>query len=111
MLFRSGAVDRRVLVRLPLHAIVVNASRGSLLDETALLELLELRRLRGAALDVFEIEPLPAGSPLRNLDNVVLAPHRGGATVEADARLLEVIGDNLLRVLDGQPPRHVVNGL
>jgi len=48
---------------------------------------------------------------LRSLDNVVLAPHRAGATVEADARLIEVVGENLLRVLDGKPPLHVVNGV
>ena len=65
----------------------------------------------GAGLDVCEIEPRPQDSPLRGFENVILAPHRGGATVEADARLIEVVGENLIRVLDGMPPLHVVNGL
>ena len=80
----AGAVDRRVLERLPHQALVVNVSRGSLLDEVALLELLELRRLRGAALDVFATEPLPADSPLWELENVILSPHVAGGTVEPD---------------------------
>ena len=90
---------------------LINAARGPIVDEKALIAALTSGHHGGAALDVFEVEPLPLESPLRGLDNVILAPHRGGATVEADARLLEVIGDNLLRVLDGQPPRNVVNGL
>jgi phosphoglycerate dehydrogenase-like enzyme len=110
-------VETRALIgakeigRMKPGAYLLNAARGPIVDEAALIDALQRGHLGGAALDVFEIEPLPAGSPLRNLDNVVLAPHRGGATVEADVRLLEVIGDNLVRVLDGQPPRHVVNGL
>jgi phosphoglycerate dehydrogenase-like enzyme len=52
---------------------------------------------------------LAPDSPLRSFENVVLAPHTGGATLEADARLIEVVGDNLLRVLDGLPPVNVVN--
>jgi phosphoglycerate dehydrogenase-like enzyme len=76
-----------------------------------LIDALESGHLAGAGLDVFEVEPLPTDSPLRKIENVILAPHRGGATVEADQRLLEVVGDNLVRVLDGLPPLNVVNGL
>ncbi len=50
-------------------------------------------------------------SLLRSFDKVVLAPHRGGATLEAEARLIDVVGDNLRRVLEGLPPRNVVNGV
>ena len=92
-------------------AYLLNAARGPIVDERALIAALRSGHLAGAALDVFEVEPLALDSPLRGLENVILAPHRGGATVEADARLLDVIGDNLLRVLDGKPPLHVVNGL
>src|SRR2546423_10128247 len=76
----AGAVDRSVLERLPLHALVINVSRGSLLDETALLELLELRRLRGAALDVFATEPLPPEHPFWRHARVLVSPHVSAVT-------------------------------
>jgi D-3-phosphoglycerate dehydrogenase len=92
-------------------AYVINAARGPIVDEGALVAALKAGHLGGAGLDVFEVEPLPKESPLRELENVILAPHRGGATVEADMRLIEMVGENLVRVLDGHPPRNVVNGL
>ena len=110
-------VDTRALLgapemaRMKQGAYLINAARGPIVDEAALVRALKSGHLAGAGLDVFEVEPLPVDSPLRKIENVILAPHRGGATVEADARLLDVVGDNLLRVLDGQPPLNVVNGL
>jgi D-3-phosphoglycerate dehydrogenase len=92
-------------------SILINAARGPIVDEEALTQALLSGHLGGAGLDVFATEPLPADSPLRKLDNVVLAPHAGGATFEADARLIEAVGDNLLRVLDGLPPLNIVNGV
>jgi D-3-phosphoglycerate dehydrogenase / 2-oxoglutarate reductase len=104
-------LGKREIARMKQGSYVVNAARGAIVEETALIAALRAGHLAGAALDVFEVEPLPLESPLRSIDNVILAPHRGGATLEADARLLEVVGDNLLRVLDGQPPLNVVNGV
>src|SRR5437899_3940748 len=90
---------------------LINAARGAIIDESALVDALRSGHLAGAGLDVFQVEPLPKASPLRSMENVVLAPHRGGATLEAEARLLGVVGENLLRVLDGLPPINVVNGV
>jgi len=90
-------------------AILVNAERGPLVDEEALVAALRSGALAGAGLDVFATEPLAAGSPLRGFDNVFLSPHSGAATEEAEAHVLEVVGDNLLRVLDGEAPVNVVN--
>jgi D-3-phosphoglycerate dehydrogenase / 2-oxoglutarate reductase len=104
-------IDTTALAKMKRGGYLVNAARGPIVDEAALVQALRSGHLRGAALDVFEVEPLPADAPLRSLDNVILAPHRGGATLEAEARLIEVIGDNLRRVLDGLPPRNVVNGV
>lgn len=110
-------VDTRALIgasemtRMKEGAYLINAARGPIVDEPSLINALQSGHLAGAGLDVFEVEPLPIDSPLRKIENVILAPHRGGATVEADQRLLEVVGDNLVRVLDGQPPVNVVNGL
>ena len=104
-----GAVDRRILERLPLHAVVVNASRGSLLDETALLELLELRRLRGAALDVFGTEPLPDGHPFWRHPRVLVSPHVSAVTTGFWERETALIVDNIKRYLAGAPLTNVVD--
>jgi len=107
----KALIGREALFRMKKGSYVINAARGAIVDETALVDALRSGHLAGAGLDVFEVEPLPLDSPLRSLDNVVLAPHRAGATLDADARLIEVVGENLMRVLDGQPPINVVNGV
>jgi phosphoglycerate dehydrogenase-like enzyme len=99
------------LAKMKRGAFLINAARGPIVDEKALIEALGSGHLAGAGLDVYEVEPLPVDSPLRTMENVVLAPHAGGATVEADARLLEVVGDNLRRVLEGHAPLNVVNAV
>ena len=108
----TGAlIDAHALAKMKRGSYLVNAARGPIVDEAALIDALRSGYLAGAGLDVYEVEPLPKSSPLRSLDNVVIAPHTGGATLEADARLIEVVGDNLLRVLDGLPPINVVNAV
>lgn len=104
-------IDGPALSRVPNGAYLINASRGPVVDETALVAALESGHLGGAAMDVFEQEPTPAGNPLRGMENVFLSPHVGGATFEAEARVLEVVRDNLTRVLDGDEPINVVNGV
>src|SRR5438045_7553861 len=76
----NGAVTRAVLERLPADAIVVNVSRGTLVDERALLDLLDGSRLRGAALDVFATEPLPPGHPCWRHPRVLVSPHLAAVT-------------------------------
>jgi phosphoglycerate dehydrogenase-like enzyme len=105
----AGAVDRRVLEMLPLHAVVINVSRGSLLDEHALLELLDQRRLRGAALDVFATEPLPAEHPFWRHPRVLMSPHVSGVTDQFWERETALIVDNIKRYLAGTPLTNVVD--
>jgi phosphoglycerate dehydrogenase-like enzyme len=90
-------------------AILVNVSRGTIVDEAALTEALKMKAIAGAALDVFAVEPLPAESPLRLLPNVILTPHMVGHTFEAHHSLEVATRENLDRVLAGRPPRYVVN--
>jgi phosphoglycerate dehydrogenase-like enzyme len=90
-------------------AFLVNTARGPLIDEAALHEALATRRIAGAGLDVFETEPLPASSPLRQLDNVLLTPHNAGGTSEATARSGEMAADSIIRVLQGERPASCVN--
>ncbi len=104
-----GAVDRRVLERLPHQAVVVNVSRGSLLDEAALLELLELRRLRGAALDVFATEPLPAGHPFWSHPRVLVAPHVSAVSGRFWERETALIVENIGSYLAGAPLTNLVD--
>lgn len=76
-------------------AILVNIGRGQLVDEAALTDALVHRRIRGAALDVFRVEPLPAASPLWELDNVLINPHSASTAVAENARLTQLFLDNL----------------
>jgi phosphoglycerate dehydrogenase-like enzyme len=74
---------------------LVNVSRGALVDETALIERLRDGRIAGAGLDVFETEPLPAGSPLWELPNVIVTPHRAGRGTGSGGRLARLLESNL----------------
>src|ERR1700694_952949 len=108
----TGAlIDAKAIASMRRGSYLVNASRGPIVDQAALIEALQSGQLAGAGLDVYEVEPLPESSPLRTMENVVLAPHTGGATIEADARLIEAVGENLLGVLDGPAPINVVNAV
>ena len=105
-----GLLDAARLARLPRGAILVNAGRGGLVDETALIEALAGGALAGAALDVFATEPLAPGSPLRAADRALLSPHVAGATSESRARIFSMIAGNLVRAMTGEPLVGVVNG-
>jgi D-3-phosphoglycerate dehydrogenase len=89
-------LNRERLALLPDGARVVNVARGQLVDQEALIEALESGRLGGAALDVFEVEPLPADSPLTRMDNVVLGAHNGSNTRQAVERTSALAVENLL---------------
>jgi phosphoglycerate dehydrogenase-like enzyme len=92
-------------------AYLINVSRGEVIDEGALVEVLREGRIAGAALDVFETEPLPAGHPLTELDNVILTPHAAGTVMEARIRLMKLTAANIARVMHGEAPFDVVNGI
>lgn len=107
----QGLVDAAALARMKPSAFLVNPARGGVVDEDALVEALRERRIAGAALDVFAVEPLPAGSPLRDLDNVILTPHTGGATLETRLRMLSRSFEVLTQAANGELPAGVVNGV
>lgn len=92
-------------------AILVNTARSGLVDEAALVEALRQRKIMGAALDVFDEEPLPAGSPMLRLDNVTITPHLAGSSIDAFLNSPKLMAGHLTRMLRGEGPLPVVNGI
>lgn len=104
-----GMVDAETLAALGPGGVFVNVGRGGVVDEAALVERLRDGTLAGAALDVFEREPLPADSPLWTLPNVILSPHNAALVAAEPRRVLELFLDNLGRYLGGEPLRNQVD--
>jgi phosphoglycerate dehydrogenase-like enzyme len=100
-----GILGAAELSQMKPSAWLVNTSRGPLVDETALVDALRRRAIAGAALDVFDTEPLPPGHPLRILDNVVATPHVGFVTRSAYEIFYRDTVENILAWLDGAPIR------
>lgn len=106
-----GLIGADQLARLPAGAFLVNAARGGIVDEAALVAAIRSGAMAGAALDVYATEPLPDDSPLRDDDRILLSPHAAGATREAQGRLIAGVVENLRRATSGEPVADVVNGL
>ena len=105
----SGMLDQAALARMKPDAVLVNTSRGGVIDEDALVDALRSGALAAAGLDVFAVEPIPAVNPLLELDNVVLTPHVTWYTADTMRRYLEHAVDNCRRIRDGQEPANRVN--
>lgn len=90
-------------------AILVNIARGPVIDETAMVEALKKGKIAGAGLDVFEAEPLPPDSPLRDLENVVMTAHQSSSTIECRIKTPAAAIENVIRYAQGEAPRWVVN--
>jgi D-3-phosphoglycerate dehydrogenase / 2-oxoglutarate reductase len=105
-----GLFNAARIGRMKPTAYLINTARGGIVDEKALHEALVSRKIAGAGLDVFEVEPPPVGQPLHSLPNVIMAPHVAGVTVEAVERMSEQTARNILSALDGEPIRqNVIN--
>jgi len=104
-----GLLDERALALMKRTAYLVNNSRGEAVDEAALYRALKEKRIAGAALDNFVVEPLPGESPLRELDNVILTPHMVGHTQDVFASFPTAAVENITRILRGELPLHCKN--
>ncbi len=89
-------------------AYLINASRGPIVDEKALVDALNNKEIEGAALDVYEFEP-EITDELKSMDNVVLTPHIGNATFEARDMMAEIVANNTIKKLNGEEPDYIVN--
>jgi glyoxylate reductase len=103
------SIGAREISLMKRSAYIINTSRGSVVDEMALVDALKERRIAGAALDVFETEPVKAGNPLLRLDNVVLTPHIGSASTETRTAMAVLAAKNLAAALRGERPPNLVN--
>jgi D-3-phosphoglycerate dehydrogenase len=102
-------VDSAFLAQMQASSYLVNTSVGSVVDPAALAAALDAGRIAGAALDVFEGQPLPVSSPLMSCRNLILTPHIAGATEETIARHSSIMTAEIERLLDGKPLRFIVN--
>src|SRR5262249_49799116 len=89
--------------------VFVNASRGAVVDESALVEALQERRIRAAAIDVWDPEPPGDDHPLFAMDNVIVTPHMAGVTVESRTAGARQVAETVLDALRGLPPKNIVN--
>ena len=105
----QGLINARALTVMKPSAYLINVGRGPQVDEAALAEALHERRIAGAALDVFEKEPLPSDSPLWGLDNLLITPHTAGLTDKLWDRHYELFSENLRRYLSAQTLQYVVD--
>jgi D-3-phosphoglycerate dehydrogenase len=101
----DGFVNAARLASMQRHAVIVNSARGRLINESDLANALKVGQIGGAALDVFEVEPLPANSPLRDAPNLLLSPHAAWYSDAAIGKLQQLVADDIRRALAGQPPR------
>ncbi len=102
-----GLVGREDLARMKQTAYLVNTARGPIVDEAALLDILQQKRIAGAAVDVFSVEPLPVDHPFRKLDNMVLTPHLGYSTEESFRSHYSQMVGTIDAWFKGEPPRRI----
>jgi phosphoglycerate dehydrogenase-like enzyme len=104
-----GMIGGEQLSQMKRDSYLINVSRGPLIDEAALIEALRERKIAGAALDVFDQEPLPPDSAFWDLDNLLITPHTAGMTTKLWERHYTLFSENLQRFLSGQPLLALVN--
>lgn len=96
-------IDRDAIAMMKPSACIINTARGAIIDETALIEALQQHRLAGAGLDVQEVEPPVADSPLYTMEHVILTPHMGWKGLETRQRLVQIIAEDVRHFFDGDP--------
>jgi phosphoglycerate dehydrogenase-like enzyme len=110
----KGIIGRKELASMKPSAILINTARGALVDDEALIEALRSDRLRGAAMDVFDPEPMPPDHLFLSVGpeiqkKLILTPHLAGAARQSQNRMFQEAITNILRVIRGEPPKHLVN--
>jgi D-3-phosphoglycerate dehydrogenase len=104
-----GIIGAREFEMMKKSARIINCARGGIIDEAALAEALRAKRIAGAAIDVFSTEPLPADNPFRELTNILLTPHLGAATMEAQENVAIELAHQIVEYLKGGEIRNAIN--
>ena len=102
-------IDENSISFIKKGAFLINIARGSIIKEPALIEALGKGEIRGAALDVFEEEPLPEDSPLWNMNNVIITPHNSWVSEMRNERRYDIIHENMKRFISGEKLINIVN--
>lgn len=100
-------IGEKELALLPKGAVLINIARGALVDEAALVKALQTGHLRGAGLDVFEVEPLPPSNPLWTMENVIVSPHSGSTSDGENELITDIFCENIANFLEGKPMRNL----
>jgi D-3-phosphoglycerate dehydrogenase len=104
-----GIVSASLIARMPRHSILINVSRGAVVDTTAVIEALNSQKIAGAALDVFDVQPLPASSALFNCPNLLLTPHAAAITASSSRAMAVGAAEEMVRILRDERPLNLVN--
>ena len=104
-----GLVSARLISQMKPNAVLINVSRGAVVDTAALVSALKSGAIAGAALDVFDLQPLPPDSALLNASNVLLTPHVAALTATSSRAMSVGAAEEMLRILRGERPRNLVN--
>lgn len=104
-----GLINAEQIARMKDGVRLINVARGGIIDEQALADALRTRKVAGAAVDVFTEEPMPADNPLRGVPGIILTPHLGASTAEAQERVALDVAEQIVDVLAGRPARYAVN--
>jgi phosphoglycerate dehydrogenase-like enzyme len=104
-----GMITAQELAKMKPSAYLINVGRGELIDQYALYEALRARKIAGAGLDVFEVEPLPIDDPLIAIDNVILTPHWSASTLDVWQATGREMANGIIRAARGEVPENVVN--
>jgi D-3-phosphoglycerate dehydrogenase len=104
-----GLVSRDLIARMRPSAVLVNVSRGAVIETSAMIEALRSRKIGGAALDVFDVQPLPPDDILFDCPNLLLTPHTAGITATSGRAMAVGSADEMLRILRGEQPLNLVN--
>ena len=104
-----GIVNASLIARMPRHAILINVSRGAVVETAAVIAALKSGQIAGAALDVHDVQPIPAGSPLFICPNLLLTPHVAGITASSSRGMSVGAAEEMVRILCGEAPINLVN--
>ena len=105
----EGMIAKEEFKNMKKNAFIINTARGSVIDQKSLYQALKNKRIAGAGLDVFQQEPIPLNDPILKLQNVILTPHIGSGTVETRLAMSLMAVNDVIRVLKGKRPIHIVN--